>query len=610
MNKHLRIIGSIVDIEKVTDMTKIKASENEGADFLYLKGRIMTCDEPNANGDYFPADEVKASYESFIGGIVDFNHDPNILLGKIIDATYMEEKDGNDWVEIICKINKKAYPEHTSNIEAGILSQMSLEAYADEAECSICGHIFDFIERHPCDHINGGLMRKLTCDDGVERTVYKIDKKLTFTGAGVVPNPADKNADIEKVIAQAKEKVKDGKIAEAKETIETLVDDEEVLKGALKKLDGLEFIAVLEAVKNKENGTTKNIASKMAEETEEIMTEKEFYDMLSAKYNKLTTIEIDDIKAELKKSNKLLSGEYNAHLITSEDEEPYWMIVKNELPQFKAPLSNIWGEDLKKDIKVDGQPLVEYGKSDAFRKRLLLAIQKEGIEYVKKVWSIEEVEEESEVDLLDEIKMVAKELMGMDVLSGEVITELFKGMEIEASQTHYVKDKFCECIADNLQNDEIEAKNGQSQQDAVESFCFNKVLTAGGMRGQIVASKKKDFNVWDVLWRISGADFKDCKQNYNEKACAWLEYKVKGKWHKDTGKKILTKAFVLENKKKLNKFDRFNDTKDYMVNLGFSKEFADKYGVLASKRDIDSLLNTGFNKESIEELFKLRFLGE
>lgn len=608
MNKHLKIRGSIVDVEVVTDMNQINASEKTGADFLYLKGRILTCDEPNANGDYFPAKEVQASYETFIGGIVDYNHDQNILLGRIIDATYMAVENGQDWVEIICKINRNAYPEHTSNIEAGILSQMSLEAYADEAECSICQHVFDFIERQPCEHISGGLMRKIVCDDGVEREVYKKDKKLTFTGAGVVPNPADKNADIDKVIAQAKEKVKEGKIKDAKETIEALADDEEILKGALRKLDGLEFIAVLDAVKNKENGTTGGIAHEIEEGIEDAITEKEFYDILSSKYKKLTTIEIEDIKAKLQKSNKLLSGKYNAHLITVEGKEPYWMITENNLPKFEASLSSIWGEDLNKDIRVDGSLLLDYGKSEAFKKRLLCAIQKEGVEYVKEVWGINK-KEETKIDLLNEIKALAKDFLGMEILSGEVLEELFKGMEIEASQTLFVKDKFCECIADNLQNNDIEAKKGQSQQDAIESYCFNKVLATNQLRNKITASQKKENNVWDVLWRLTGADFKECSKDYNEKTCAWLEYKIKGKWHKDTSKKILTKAFVLENKDKIKNLARFNDTKEYLTNLGFSKDFTEQYGVLVSKRDIDSLLNTGFNKENIEGLFKLRFLG-
>lgn len=605
MNKKLRIYGSFEDVEIVEDFKEKDITANKGANFIYLKGRIMTCDEPNANGDYFSAEEVKASYESFIGGIVDYNHDNNIILGRIIDATYVEEKEQKDWVEIICKINKKAYTDIVEQVEAGILNQVSLEAFADEAECSICGHVFDFIERQPCEHISGGLMRNIVCDDGVKRTVYKKDKKLTFTGAGVVPNPADKNADIENIIARAKENASEGKINEAKETIDELMAEESTLKQALTKLNGLEFISVLDAVKNKENGTTKTIASEISENIEEgdVLTEKEFYDILSSKYNKLTTIEIEDIKGELKTNNKLLNSDYNAYLVTMEKEEPYWMITKNELPQFKTPLSNIWGDELKQNIKIDGQSLNEYAKSNMFRKRLLLAIQKEGINYVKEIWGISKKDKENmQKDLLDEIKLIGKEMFNMDVIAKDAVVELSNSLNIEASKTFYVKDKFCECVANNLENEKIESKKGQSQQDAVESYCFNSVINGG----KILASQK-EYNIWDMFWKIMS---KNSEKYKNNKGYAWLEYKIKGKWHKNTTKKILTKAFAIENKNKLKQFNIFNDNKDYFMNLGFEKNFIDNYGILASKKDIDSLLNAGFNKENIKKLIKLRFMGQ
>jgi len=607
----IRIVGSNVQLQPATHedliKRKIEASDNH-SDFLYLKGRILTCDEPNANGDYFPEKEVEASYETFIGGIVDFNHNQEILLGRIIDAVFIKgaliqgsDKREHSSVDIICKINKKAYPEHTSNIEAGILCQMSLEAYADEAKCSICGHIFDFIQKQPCEHITGGLMRKLMCDDGVERQVWKEDMKLTFTGAGIVPNPADKNADIYTVIAKANEKVAEGKIDEAKQIVDT-IKGEDTLKEALKKLNGLEFVSILQAVQNKSNGKTKTVATEIGRQIDIPITEKEFYDILSSKYGKLTTIEIDDIKKELRASKKLLGNEFNAHVVTSSESEPYWLITQNSMPKFKAFISQIWGDELKKNTNIDGIPLKEYAVSDIFRKRLLCAIEAEGIDYVTETWGIEGAEEEP-VDFLTEVKALAKEL-GIEIKAEDVASYVFADKKIKASTTWFLKNQFSECVNKSQDKEDITLKAGQSKADAVESFCFNSVMSAG----KITASKK-ELNIWATIYNVLGGNFAESSQKAGKDVCAWLGYKVSGKWYKnnETSKKLLAKSFVIKSMGKLN---RFNDTKDYLINLGFDTKFVENFGVYASKQDVDSMFNVGFNINDIQKLLLLRFAGD
>lgn len=589
------IRGSNILLQKMskeeTESRKLVAN-TDSLDFMYLKGRILTCDEPNANGDYFEESEVRASYETFIGGIVDYNHDTNILLGRIIDAVFIEGKeDEHASVDIICKINKKAYPEHTSNIEAGILCQMSLEAFADEAECSICGHNFNFIERQPCEHITGGLMRKIMGDDGQEKLVFKKDKKLTFSGAGIVPNPADKKADIYNVIAKANGKVEEGKIDEAKELVEE-IKGEDTLKAALKKLNGLEFVSILQAIQNKMSGKTKNVAIEIAASIDEPITEKEFYTILSNKYGKLTTVEIEDIKAQLRNDKKLLGNEYNAYLVTSGEAEPYWVISKNNHPKIHATISQIWGEELNKDNKIDGMPLKEYAMSNLFKKRLLSAIETEGLDYVVETWNIPQEEVKTE-NVFDTLKTLAKEL-GIEIESSEIIEALLLNNDIQASTTHFLKGKFDECVNSNKDNGEISIKSGQTKNDAVETYCFNSIMS-----GSKITASKKENNIWATLYRIL------IDKEEHSKINAWLDYKISGKWYKniEVSKKIKAKMFVKESMGKLN---NHNDNKDYLTHLDFSQEFINKYGVYASKKDIDRLLNVGFEKKDIENLFEIR----
>lgn len=625
----IRIVGSIVDAEIIKEFTspKIQADLNT-QDFLYLKGRIMTCDETNANGDHFPKTEVKANYESFIGGIVDYNHNQDMILGKIIDAVYCEGKTiesadgkketGLDYVEIICKINKKAFVDIVAQIEAGILHQMSLEAYADEAECSICAHNFNFMDVAPCDHIQGGLMRKLKGADGVEKLVYKIDKKLTFTGAGIVPNPADKRADINTVIANDnKVESKDetcgecggkndkesgaycrtcnntGKVTKKEEEkIESVESD--TLDSALKKLNAYEFLSILKSVENKFTGKTKTIAMDIMKENEDVMTEKEFYEILSKKYDKLSTLEIEDIKNTLKANKKLLNNEFSAHLLT-DDGENYWMIYKNDVPMFKKKISDIYGEDWNKSQEIDGVPLKEYAVSSTFKKRLLSTIQTEGVDYLKNVWEIDEPVVVEETNLLTELKMLASKLK-INITSEEIINALFNGAGIQASETLYIRDKFCKCVKDNANNESIKAKKNQSKTDSVEVFCYNK-LAASTIKAGI-----KETNLFNLMWNILGRSYSKAKLKASEKVASWLEYKVMGKWHKEISKKLLSKTFAIEASDNLKEY---RDTS--FINLGFTQEFVDMFGVLASKKDVEKLFGYGLTAKEITQLFKERF---
>jgi len=215
------IFGSSVktEIMPLTDVqNKVEASDNTN-DYIYLRSRILTCDEPNGNGDYLPSEEVKKSYKTFIGKIVDYNHDTNQILGKIIDATYVEGKNGeHDSVDIICKIDKKVYPEHVARIISGELHQMSMEAYAEKAQCGFCGAEFPFAD--PCEHIKGSMNKRIKAADGSEVLVYRKDLDLTFVGAGIVESPADKNAQFKNLVAKNEKKYNTIKASELYEYVE------------------------------------------------------------------------------------------------------------------------------------------------------------------------------------------------------------------------------------------------------------------------------------------------------------------------------------------------------------------------------------------------------
>jgi hypothetical protein len=545
----IKIIGTIKDIKKLEEKDfveynslKIQADGINTTDFLYIKGRVMTTDEANSNGDFFPSAETKKSYETFIGGIIDYNHNTDMIMGRVIDAIYIEGKNEHDYVEVIGKINRKAYVDIVAQIEAGILNQMSLEAYAGRCICSICRHEFDYIEKHPCDHVKGGLMRKIKCDDGVEREVWKEDLDLTFTGFGVVPNPADKKADIFTVVANDDKNIKSEENIEKIEN-KIIENKKDNLQDALKKLNALDFLNIIKSIENKNSGKTQSIAMDIMGKAE-VLTEKEFYEILSKDHGKLTTIEIEDIKNILRSNKKLLGNEFGAYTF-NDNGESYWVIEKYGKPEFKKKISDIWGEDwFKEDIKIDGMNLKEYAISSAFKKRLLYTINCNGIDYIKENWGIKEniQEEVKDIDVLNEIKSYINKLKINNITSEDIVGYMFNNGNpniIAASETLYIKEKFCDCVKKNMVNNDIKLKGKQTKTDAVESYCYNSLVAS-----HITASENKDIDINKIIWEILGSDFNKCvKKENNERVCSWLESKVLGYEKLSLSHKIFAKQF-------------------------------------------------------------------
>jgi hypothetical protein len=536
----MKIIGSITNIQKVTDfskeaVTRIQASDIDTNKYLYIKGRVMTCGEINANGDLFFSEDVKLAYETFIGGIVDYNHDQEKVMGRVIDAMFKESpEDGLDYVEVIAKIDKFAYPEYTKQIEEGKLCQMSLEAFANKMKCSICGHEFDYTTIKPCKHIEGGLNRKIIADDGSEQIVARRDMELTFTGFGIVPNPADKRADIYTVMANENDNVNEN-VNEDKVEIEN--NDKVNLSEALKKLNAMEFIEIIKAVETKVD-KAKKICNEILSSVNGIMTEPEFYTMISEKYNRLNGIEIEEIKKNLKASNKLIDNIYGAYILNQSGEK-YWMVTVNGKPEVKKRISEIWSSEWNKGVEIEGKKLEDYAVSDEFKKELLMSLQTRGIAELKASWEISKMEDgyynirvndndvEGKGDLMnqmEELKEFAK-LLNINV-SGEQIVEAMFSNNIEAaSKTVYVKDRFCQCLKENENNADIKLKANQSKEDALESFCYNRVVRSSVMASAEGKGKSKAQIMYQIIGGYNGC----IKNGYDSGMCAWLEKEATGK---------------------------------------------------------------------------------
>jgi len=566
------IFGSKVET-KVMPLANIKASiaDADTDRYIYLRSRIITCDEPNGNGDFLPKEEVQKSWKTFVGKIVDYNHDTSFVMGKIIDANYIEGKDEEkDYVDIICKIDKQCpktwttakqneYKFYIQRIEADDLCEMSMEAYAENAECPYCAAKFPFAD--PCEHVRDYMNAKIEAEDGSEVYIYRIDRDITFAGAGIVENPADKTAQFKNVIATDKEEEekKEEKVeSKKKSTIEALQD-----------ISGLDMLKIIDALDHGEERAEKIIKDLLGK-IEEPIFENELNKYLD---KRLTSGETRKIKSILIEEEKMIAKGLNAHLIKLNGERA-WLITKNLVPIKKAFLKDIWGEDLNQDVEIDGIKVSEYAVSDIFKRRLLMAMQSQGIEFLDKVWTATKDTNERKVE--DVLKIESKQTMK------ELIT---------ASKE---RDDFTSCVLDNKENKDITAIEGQSQEEAIEAHCFKQVI---GIKASLTLKDiyEKDIPINPEV--VGGED----------KFKAWLKYKNTGRWPTMLADRIRLKMFA-RNLNELSEEDKDIFVKaSNLMKFGFDVEDVKKYHILVADKDVQKLQKHGFTIGQMKDLFDKRF---
>jgi prolyl-tRNA synthetase len=106
-----------------------------------------------------------------------------------------------------------------------------------------------------------------------------------------------------------------------------------------------------------------------------------------------------------------------------------------------------------------------------------------------------------------------------------------------------VKDKFCDCVKKNMENNNIVLKGKQSRTDAVESYCYGQVVGS-----RIVASERKNMDMDKIVWEILGSEYCKCveKSNNDEKVCSYLESKIIGYDKLSLSHKIFAKQFEIK----------------------------------------------------------------
>jgi len=210
--------------------TEAKVLEPKHKDFLYFRGRAISAGDqgpkqkepnPNGNGDYFPRKELESSYETFIGKNLFLNHEsehPIKSVGKIVDTYPVEDPEtGEFYVECLAKIDRKLHPEIARKIETGELDKTSMGCSCESSTCSICGKVLYSDSDDKCAHLSPtGLLKNYEAEVnfpeyGIEKgkpaKAFAINKGLTFNEWSIVNVPADSQAVIKTVLANAKKQL-------------------------------------------------------------------------------------------------------------------------------------------------------------------------------------------------------------------------------------------------------------------------------------------------------------------------------------------------------------------------------------------------------------------
>ena len=510
-------------------ISKVASAEDNSEysnDFLYFIARALTANVPNANGDYFPEDELQKSYQSFIGKNLHLNHDADDVakaVGKIIDAWFVKNED-DIYVVCLCKIDKKLHPELARNIETGIIDSVSMGCSCQECECSICG-CKAHNESEMCDHLKNFLGREITVNGKTEK-VSSINRGITFNELSLVGDPADSNAHMYQIYASKKQgdnmnkkAMQDGKTEdvvqdEVKQEIEKTLKDKEETETKAEETAETTKAEVKEEIKEVED-KLKEVKEIVEEKKEELKDLKE--DVKEIKEEKKEEV-VEEKKEE---TEEKVEKEESCKKAETEDKTTYTV--------YTAIINDPTADEAEK------RPLVEDG--DEFSVISLVNEYLKDIESKKRATSIEEAldiakkegfivvtknanknvdlnkkaESEEEIKDIEEIKEKAEEAVKEDKEKTETETETETKEEVVEETKEEKKDDKAETL--------------EEVQEKVEEIKEEVVAEIGDLFSP-VKDETKEFAITDIF-EDNGEKFVETEVEGKKKVYALKNVKVK-----------------------------------------------------------------------------------
>jgi hypothetical protein len=162
--------------ELVMGAIRFLASSDDDARFLVFKRAVLARAEVNGNNDQLDVPGLEQVAATIAGTAIDIEHKPTENFG-VLTAGKVENGvlyvDGYFWRDRL--IEADVSPQ---DIEAGKW-KLSIEATADEAECSECGNLFRSAHEY-CDHLKNRIRSE----------AVRILRGLKASGGALTKNPA------------------------------------------------------------------------------------------------------------------------------------------------------------------------------------------------------------------------------------------------------------------------------------------------------------------------------------------------------------------------------------------------------------------------------------
>lgn len=174
-------------------------------DYLYLKVKAVSAGEywgDNKNNDYFPEEELKKYYKTFLSAHTFKNHENKKIENAIGDVLTAEWNDKMKSVYLLIRIDRRIAPSIVRGYEKGFMTDVSMGCRVSYVVCSYCGKKatsrFDY-----CDHLK--TMKGRIMDNG--KKVCEINMGPKFHDISTVLNGAERSAKVEGIY------VENGKVA-------------------------------------------------------------------------------------------------------------------------------------------------------------------------------------------------------------------------------------------------------------------------------------------------------------------------------------------------------------------------------------------------------------
>lgn len=183
---------------KVYSYDLVNYPKLSSGEYLFCRVRACSADQPNANGDSFPYDELKNAYTSFIGKGVFIDHDTDSvekIKGIILDAAFKEDPREGAWVELFLGVHREN-EDLVRKIESGQITDVSMGCLVQAGTCSICGNVWrgetddQGYPSNNCEHVPH--YKASAWKDG--RKVYEDCHDVEFVEISFVTNGADRQA--------------------------------------------------------------------------------------------------------------------------------------------------------------------------------------------------------------------------------------------------------------------------------------------------------------------------------------------------------------------------------------------------------------------------------